>query len=391
MPVMNITLIIKGVIIMLIVVIVALCLIFLKNKRKEITLIIISSVIALIVGEFALRSFLPQTTDYGHMIVYDSMLGWKFLSNGKGVVAHRGTMPNVIETNAWGFRDHAPSEKKKKKVMVVGDSFVANVAIEDKEVFTEIIEDKLEEYDVLNFGVSQYGQVQEYLLLEKWINAVDPYIVVVIVYLQNDFVENMAPDGLFPRPFASLKGRDSILTIHKLKDLKIEKGFRNILSKSHVNWLMTRSINNLFAKTDSSHMTEFYSCQSPIPKEYRVAFKIMEELLFKIARLGKEKNVPVIFALAPSILQVDDELWSVFLEKNSFTKKNYIRSSPNDRLMQFAKTNSLQMLDLLPVFLEEEKRNVKCYHPVEQHWTKEGNEVVAKALLDYLNANSLIE
>lgn len=389
---MNITLIIKGVIIILIVVIVTLCLIFLRNKRKEITLVVISSGIALIVGEFALRSFLPQTTDYGHMIVYDSTLGWKFIPNGKGAMAHRGTHPNVIETNSLGFRDHAPSEKKKKKIMVLGDSFVANIALEDREVFTEIMEDKLKEYDVLNFGVSGYGQVQEYLLLEKWIDVIDPDVVILVVYLQNDFANNMGTHGLYARPSASLEGRDSILTIHKQSlDPKNKTGFHNLFSKSHINWLVTRAINNLFPTADSLYVTEVYTCQSPIPDDHRAAFNIMERLLIKIAELGKEKNVPVIFALAPSILQVDNELWTFFLEQNSFRKKKYIRSSPNDRLMQFAKANSILMLDLLPVFLEEGKRNVKCYHPVEQHWTKEGNEVVANVLIDYLKDSSLIE
>ena len=389
---MSNTLIIKGVIIILVIVIVGLCLIFLKNKRKEITLIIISCVIALIIGEFALRTFLPQTTDYGHMIAYDSILGWKFISNGKGVMAHRGTPPNVIETNSLGFRDHAPSEKKKKKLMVLGDSFVANIALEDKEVFTEIMEDQLEEYDVLNFGVNGYGQVQEYLLLEKWIDVIDPDVILLIVYPQNDFADNMGTYRFYPRPSASLVGVDSILTIHRqLKDLKIGKGFGDLFSESHVNWLVTRAFNNLFSKPDSLYLTEFYTCQSPIPPGYRASFKIMQELLIKIDSLGKEKNIRVVFALAPSILQVDDNLWKLFLERNSFTKKSFKRSSPNDRLMQFAKDNNLLMLDLLPVFLDERKKNVKFYHPVEQHWTKEGNQVVATALMDFLESKSLTD
>jgi hypothetical protein len=389
---MNNTMIIKGGIIILIVVIVILCLIFVRNKRKEIILVLISSGIALIVGEFALRSFLPQTTDYGHMIAYDSTLGWKFISNGRGVMAHRGKPPNEIVTNSLGFRDHAPSEKKKNKIMVLGDSFVANIALEDKEVFTEIMEDQLKEYDVLNFGVSGYGQVQEYLLLKKWIDVIDPDVVILVVYLQNDFANNMGTQGLYARPSASLEGSDSVLSIHKQSlDPKNKTGFHNLFSKSHVNWLVTRAINNIFPTADSSYMTEVYTCQSPIPDDHRVAFKIMEGLLVKIAQLGKEKNVPIIFALAPSILQVDDELWKLFLEQNSFRKKKYIRSSPNDRLMQFAKEKGLLMLDLLPVFLKAEQRNVKCYHPVEQHWTKEGNEVVANVLIDYLKDSALIE
>lgn len=386
------TSIIKGLVIILIVVIIILCLIFLKNKRKEITLVIISSVVALIIGEFALRSFLPQTAAYGHMIAYDSTLGWKFISGGKGAMGHHGTTLNVVETNSLGFRGHAPSEKNKKKLMVLGDAFVSSISLKDKEILTGIMESQLGEYDVLNFGVNGYGQVQEYLLLEKWIDVIKPDVVVLIVCLQNDFADNMGAPGFYPRPSASLEGRDSILTIHEQsKELIIEKGLSDIFGESHVNWLITRAINNLFSKPDSLFMTEYYTCQSPIPDDYHVAFRIMQDFLIKIANLGKEKDVPVVFVLAPSIVQADDKHWKVFLEKNSAARKNFIRSSADDRLMQFAKDNNLLMLDLLPVFRKEAKKNVMFYHLVDQHWTKEGNQVVANILVDYLESKSLIE
>ena len=160
-----------------------------------------------------------------------------------------------------------------------------------------------------------------------------------------------------PSPVGSLEGRDSILTIHELsRNLNIEKGSDGIFSKSHVNWLVTRAINNLSSKPDSLFMTEFYTCQSPTADNYRVAFEIMQKLLIKIANLGKDKNVPVVFVLAPSIVQANDKHWKVFMEKNSLAKKNFIRSSPNDRLMQFAKDNNILMLDLLPLLLRKGKR-----------------------------------
>ena len=90
-------------------------------------------------------------------------------------------------------------------------------------------------------------------------------------------------------------------------------------------------------------------------------------------------------------MQIEDELWESFLKKNQKNQKKYLRSLPNDRLMEFAKRNHLLMLDFFPLLLQESKRNVKLYHPVEQHWTKEGNRVVANALIDYLESKSLIE
>ena len=113
-----------------------------------------------------------------------------------------------------GFRDHAPSANKKRKLLVLGDSFVSNISVKDNEVFTEIMEDQLKKYDVLNFGVSGYGQVQEYLLLQQLIKTIKPDIVLLIIYVQNDFTDNIGPYWGYSRPYASLEGEDSILVIH---------------------------------------------------------------------------------------------------------------------------------------------------------------------------------
>jgi len=78
-----------------------------------------------------------------------------------------GAVANTIQTNSLGFRDHAPPSNKKNRIMVLGDSFVSNVSVKDDEVFTEIMETRMKDSDVMNFGVNAYGEVQEYLLLKN--------------------------------------------------------------------------------------------------------------------------------------------------------------------------------------------------------------------------------
>ncbi len=117
----------------------------------------------------------------------------------------------------------------------------------------------------------------------------------------------------------------------------------------------------------------------------------MEKLLLKIVAFGKERNMPVVLALAPSIIQIEDEVWKSLLDEYHEVEENYSRSLPNDRLMKFAEMNNLMMLDLFPILRKESKKNKKLYHAVEQHWTKEGNQVVAMSLMQYLKAKALIE
>lgn len=368
---------------------------FFKTKRKEITLLAVSIVIAIIVSEFALRIFLPQISNHVRMFERDPTLGWRFISNGKWKIVYPGGIRNVVEINSMGFRDRTTPSGDKRKLLVLGDSFVSNVSVKDDEVFTEVMEDNLKNYDVLNFGVVGYGQVQEYLLLEKWIKEIKPDVVLLIIYFGNDLIDNIGAYWGISRPYATLEGQDSVLVIHPdshPQSKNQQKGPSGMFSKSHLNILINRSLNKIFQKYDSSLAPpEFYSCQWPTPQKEDLMFRIMEELLLQIENLGKENDVPVVFALAPSLVQIKDELWESFLKKNIIYQKKFLRSIPNDRLMEFGKRNNLLMLDLFPQLHQESKTNVDLYHPTEQHWTKEGNRVVANVLLDYLKSRSLID
>ena len=197
----------------------------------------ISIGVGIVVSEFLLRIFLPQVSSHDKMFEYDPWLGWKFIANAKGEITYPGGVRNFVEINAMGFRDHAPSPDKEKKLMVLGDSFVSNISVKDNEVFTEIMEDELSEYDVLNFGVNGYGQVQEYLLAEQWIRNIKPEIIILMLYVQNDFTDNVGAYWSYSRPYASLESKDSVLVIHpQLKNQRSDtRDTLGIFSESHLN------------------------------------------------------------------------------------------------------------------------------------------------------------
>ena len=370
-----------------------LSLVLFKKKRKEIALSIVSVVIAVGLCEFFLRLLLPQIGDHAEMFESDPGLGWRFVANKEGQIVYPGEINNTIKTNALGFRDEEPKRGERKKILVLGDSFVSNISIGDDDVFTEIMEDSLQDFDVLNFGVNGYGQVQEYLLIEKWFDRIQPNVIVLIIYLQNDFTDNTGNYWIYSRPFASLVGADSILSIRPPADFRPQanpRGVPRILWKSHLARLISRTKKKLFETPDSLTVPgEITSCRLGIDQNFELKFRIMEKLLLKIAAFGKERKTPVVLVLAPSIVQVEDNVWKSLLVKYNESEENYSRSLPNERLMKFGERNNLLMLDLLPILRKQSKKNIKLYHAVEQHWTKEGNRVVAMSLMEYLRVESV--
>lgn len=105
-----------------------------------------------------------------------------------------------VQINADGFRDRDHSHEKPAgtvRIAVLGDSFTEARQVDVSETFWSVTERKLadcrglagRQAEVLNFGVSGYGTVQEYLLLEHvWL--FHPDVVLVAFFAGNDILNN---------------------------------------------------------------------------------------------------------------------------------------------------------------------------------------------------------
>jgi len=97
---------------------------------------------------------------------------------------------------------------------------------------------------------------------------------------------------------------------------------------------------------------------------------------------AKKSNTQVVFALAPSIVQVEDNLWNQV--KRYDTSINLQKDLPNTNLLAFAKANDIKMIDLMPYLINANRKGEKVYHSIEHHWNAKGNKVVADALSKYI-------
>jgi len=389
--------------------VISLSFLFFRNKRKEIALGLFSFVFAIFIVEAFVMLFYPQIMEHDKMFEHDPYLGWKFVSNKKGAIVYPGEAHHYIETNSMGFRDDPPppDQDKIRKILILGDSFVSNISVIDSDVFTEVLERSLNNTAVLNFGVNGYGQVQEYLLLQKWLGKINPDIIILVIYIRNDFNDNIGGYWVYyPRPFASWDEDDLTLKINPppqatpTKEATSEP-FWKIYRKSHLYLFLDRRINILITKFSQADQSEhkpslftppeLYLCRSQPSENTKLMYRTMEELLLRIAGYADEIGVPLVFAIAPSIVQVEDKLWSSCLLNSGGKLEDYIRTLPNDKLMQFAEKNNLLMIDLLPILQSESKKGKTLYNSREQHWNSDGNRVVARSLLGYLKTKSLIE
>jgi len=375
------------------------CFFLLRGKRKEIALALVSLVFTGLLAEMYLRAFDPQINEANSMFEYDDSLGWRFIAGKSGTIVYPGESDHDIKINARGFRDAPPEGEHGKKILVLGDSFVSNISVEDNEVFTEVMERQLPGTSVLNFGVNGYGQVQEYLLMERWLRRLQPELVVVVIYVRNDFHDNIGGFWIYPRPVATLRG-DS-LTISAVPPPRAKPSFAHSVlhaySHLQVYHLIDSGIEALVTRLhppdengpSRNTPAELYLCQAQPSPQTENMFAVTEALLLQMARLAKERSVPILFIVAPSIVQVRRSLWDSVLGRYGKRREDYRLTAPNDRLIRFARSHNLQMVDLLPALRHAADEGRPVYSRREQHWNAEGNQVVAEVLLDYLRTNSL--
>jgi hypothetical protein len=130
------------------------------------------------------QDFSERSLAYG----YDAELGWAPVPNSVSTVTTARTIH--ASHNSLGFRDVEFKPDERPVMLFIGDSFVWGVDAEAAERFTDLLRDRLPQYQLVNAGVSGYGTDQEYLWLKRIWPEVHPDMVVLFFCTDNDRKDN---------------------------------------------------------------------------------------------------------------------------------------------------------------------------------------------------------
>ncbi len=144
--------------------------------------------LGLVLAELAFR--VRDDFAFPHVNFYlpDPELGARLEPNATERLAFTGNPPTTIHTNSRGFRGEEWPAPRDGELIVVGDSQVFGLGVEDAETFPAELA-RVSGRQVLNAGVPTYGP-KEYLSVARALLAERPKAGVVLVFnVANDFFE----------------------------------------------------------------------------------------------------------------------------------------------------------------------------------------------------------
>ena len=394
-----------------------------KHKLQILLLGLCATCVGVLLGEFIIRVAFPsftnvlklhkfQESERGKFTRYDRLLGWDGLENAADAFEWLDTRHHVRQ-NRFGYRgsEYEFQRTDKRRILVLGDSFTWGFGVEDRDIFTSIIEEKLDySVEIVNMGVSGYGNDQQYLLWREKGHQREPDDIVVMVSLFTDLWDNIYHEKHgYPKPVYRTDETGKFILSNvpvprrteSWKDSKIDI---DIKQKYWINRLYTHSaFANVFISALSrnrsirnyleSHYViprrvpgfEWeYSIYSKQPKQnIKEAWTVLFKLLEMIDSDVKKKGAILWVVNIPSIVQVYPELWKDVGAKISNTEGIELDPEyPNNRVAMWCQNKNIRFIDLLAEMKDAGKTNPYLYYPLNRHWTQEGHIVAADTLLN---------
>lgn len=167
---------------------------YIFEKRHNLVVLLISSVVALGVLEFAIRmidpigiSYYEETKRYHLDKVADSELYYRHKIHLD--TTYQGV---AVKTNEIGLRDNSISEKKEDefRILFLGDSVTFGWGVESEDVYVTktghfLQKNSQKRVRTINSGVGSYNTDNEYSFIERHGDSLKPDLV-VLLYVSND-------------------------------------------------------------------------------------------------------------------------------------------------------------------------------------------------------------
>ena len=310
------------------------------------------------------------------------------------VYEHWGKKKYRVVTNEYSFRvlnkDKREINNSNKNIGFIGDSFVYGAGIEYKNHFINILDKKNKNYNHLNLGYVSYSPSIYYKKLKYFLEEKKFNFEKIFLFVDHSDIQD---EGVFYRENSKGEIVRKWYSDAEIENKNMKHVVKNYLKQNsfifkfyeHFNSpkISERSkkciLNTLDKKyTDYLEAERFaYGYKKEIYKEKWVNEGINNILKYldKILILSKEYNFELYIVYYPSAMEILD-------------KVHFISSKHYNFLYQWSFKNKINFINNYNEFTEykDEKMNyLKNFIECDNHWNKNGHNIIAKNLLNLLN------
>lgn len=362
-----------------------------KETKVNISLILFSTMIFLILSEFILRNtIIPvekrESPFERGVIITDKIIGYRLRPNQNTIMSD-GYFKEELITNKDGLRDIYNYSYKNPGLIAIGDSYTFGHGVAAKDTWVEQLQERLG-VNVINAGVPGYSVWQYKYVLRDLYRKGYPIKLVLHAMPWNDF-----------------RGEASILKGPILPETCPVKDFRHANKKIHKkDFLETIAENKffLYITTRTALGKLFYNAGSEILSFFKVNTTpgLDEELGQNIAITKKEivEIVKFLDSIGAKLVIVNiGDITFVMPDKWQYHKRrhNYSKDCIRDAFTDWAKAQGIYFEDvtegLKNEYVKKGKKRTSIALQTDNHYNKEAYKIIAEIFYEIITKNKLAE
>ena len=368
-----------------------------------------SLVFAVALAEIALRViyYFPQP----QFLRMDDIAGHRLRAGISGYYVEEGFSHYTISSQGLRDREYAPARPPGVfRAAVLGDSYCEAFQVELGQTFHKIVAARLNQAELMNFGVSGYGTAQEFLTYTHFARPFAPQLALLVICSGNDISDNSrALSGGYPRPYFFLKdGRPELdNSFRQSRRFRLLQRWgplyyfvtdHSALAESLDRWRrrfsQRRSKPSREANQGTSATVEAGLSLGifgpPATADLREAWDVTERLILELQRATRDDGTSLAIMTVTTAAQVDPQLRAQTAREHPDWDLDYA----DRRIRLFAESHGIPCLVLAPGFLEYQRKTGHRLHGFGNasrgHWNAEGHRLAAEMLERFLAERRLI-
>jgi hypothetical protein len=345
----------------------------------RIVLITASSAMALGIAELAVRAMPP------------AMLGFGFVNDHfiAPLEFERDTTVNRLNMHD---RQPRPRAKGTRRVLLLGDSYVAAVSVPIPQGVSRRLEAHLSEkeelgpVDVVSLGKEGWGQRDELNILRRRGRGLRPDLVLLLFTARNDVYNNAIklPEKIRAQRLLR-EARQAHTPLPYLIRAEDARGL--VLKSSALNRLISHRLTLPKARAAVPLPAPFAAFDLSAQKRWNNAWSETEKLLLRLR--SEAKAIGARFAVASTstpegVLAPAEGAARLRASHREFADTEFDTDLVDRRLAEICERNQISLTTMQPALRELQAETGEPLHwPLDGHWNRAGNEAAAKLMADF--------